>query len=79
MAYQLASPAEVVIEIYGMQERLIRRLNLGHQSAGLYLNRENAAYWDGRSKTGKLVSSGLCFYQFQSGDFTSIKRMVILK
>ncbi|MCH8294866.1 T9SS type A sorting domain-containing protein [Candidatus Poribacteria bacterium] len=77
--YQLASSAEVTIEIYNIRGRLIRRLNLGEQPAGLYLNRENAAYWDGRSDAGELVSSGLYFYQLRADDFTSVKRMVILK
>jgi hypothetical protein len=77
--YQLASDAAVEISIYDLHGALVRQLRLGHQKAGYYINRERAAYWDGRSETGEWVSSGLYFYQLRAGDFTSLKRMVIVK
>ena len=75
----MSSSAEVTINIYDVRGRLIRHLNLGQKPAGLYMNRENAAYWNGRSDTGELVSSGLYFYQLQAGDYSATKRMAILK
>ncbi|MCH8291647.1 hypothetical protein IH992_11180 [Candidatus Poribacteria bacterium] len=79
MPYQLASDAEVEIAIYDIKGALVRQLVLGHRATGYYVNRERAAYWDGRSNTGELVSSGLYFYQLTAGDFTAVKRMAILK
>jgi hypothetical protein len=79
LPYQLASSAEVTIEIYDIRGRLIRRLNLGQQPTGLYLNREDAAYWNGRSETGEPVSSGVYFYHFQAGDYSATRKMLILK
>ena len=79
LPYQLASAAEVTINIYDIRGRLIRHLNLGQKPAGLYLNRENAAYWDGRSETSELVSSGLYFYQLRANDYLAAKRMAIVK
>ena len=38
-----------------------------------------AIYWDGRSVNGEMVASGTYFYQIQAGDYTDIRKMVILK
>ena len=77
--YQLAHDAEIQISIYDISGKMVRRLNLGHQKAGYYVDRNKATYWDGKSETGEQVSSGLYFYQLRAGDFTSVKRLVILK
>ncbi len=77
--YQLASDANVSIIIYNPLGERIRTISLGNQAAGSYLAKKRAAYWDGRNGRGELVSSGLYFYQLQAGDFTSVKRMIILK
>ena len=77
--YQLASDANVSIIIYKASGERIRTISLGSQAAGSYLAKTRAAYWDGRNGRGELVSSGLYFYQLQAGDFTSVKRMIILK
>ena len=77
--YQLAVDTEVYITIYDARGKRVRRFNRGHQKAGAYVNRQRAAYWNGRSEIGELVSSGLYFYHLRAGDFTAIERMVILK
>jgi hypothetical protein len=79
MPYDLAADADVVITIYNARGGRIRTLALGAQTAGAYRSKESAAYWDGRSETGEWVSSGLYFYRIRAGDFTAVKRMVILK
>jgi hypothetical protein len=35
--------------------------------------------WDGSNRTGAKVASGVYLYRLQAGDFTSIKKMVMLK
>ena len=77
--YQLASDVDVSIIIYNPSGERIRTIPLGSQAAGSYLTKGRAVYWDGRNGRGELVSSGLYFYQLQAGDFTSVKRMIILK
>ena len=59
--------------------QLMRELNLGTQSAGDYLTRESAAYWDGRDEFGESVSSGVYFYTLQAGTFQATRRMLIMK
>ena len=77
--YQLAVPADVSISIYTANGKLIRTLNLGHQAAGIYESRSRAAYWDGRNALGEPVASGVYFYTLTAGEFTAIRRMLILK
>ena len=77
--YQLAQSAEVTLTIYDMNGRLVRRLALGHQAAGMYRSRSRAAYWDGHNQLGESVASGLYFYTLTGDDFTATRRMLILK
>jgi len=77
--YQLREPAEVVIRIYNANGQLVRTLSLGQRSAGFYLGRTRAAYWDGHNDAGEKVASGIYFYQIKAGDFSSTRRMLVLK
>ena len=77
--YQLAVPAEVALTIYDMNGGMVRRLEVGHQSAGMYQSRGRAAYWDGRNGRGESVASGLYFYTLRTGDFTATRKMLIRK
>ena len=38
-----------------------------------------AIYWDGKTEDGEQVSSGTYFYQIEAGDYTGIRKIVILK
>ena len=77
--YHLAKPADVTLHIYAMNGSLVRTLTLGHQPAGRYQSRSQAAYWDGKNGIGEPVASGIYFYTLIAGDFTATRRMVILK
>ena len=77
--YQLATPAEVTLTIYSANGAIIRTLALGHQPAGMYQNRNRAAYWDGKNEVGESVSNGIYFYTLTAGSFTATRKMLILK
>ena len=77
--YQLAKPADISISIYTVDGTLIRTLDLGHQSVGMYESRSRAAYWDGRNALGESVASGVYFYTLTAGNFAQTRRMLILK
>ena len=82
--YQLSADVEVTISIYNVHGTIIRQLTLGIQPAGSYLNKDKAAYWDGRNATGELVASGVYFYMLKAVDsgrvlLHSTRKMVILK
>ena len=58
---------------------MVRQLDLGHQPAGYYTDKTQAAYWDGRNQFGEQVASGVYFYQLQADDFSATRKLVILK
>ena len=77
--YTLADDADVDVRIYDVEGKLVRNLDVGYQRGGRYLNRETAAYWDGRDQLGESVSSGVYFYTLKADAFSETRRMVILK
>ena len=77
--YQLSKAADVAVTIYASDGSVVRTLTLGHQHAGMYKNRTQAAYWNGKNELGESVASGLYFYTLTAGDFTATRRMLILK
>ena len=77
--YQLARTSNLSITIYDIRGNVVRELSLGHQTAGYYIGRSRAAYWDGRNKTGERVSSGIYFYGFKTDDMSTVRKMIILK
>ena len=77
--YHLSEPAEVTLNIYSVDGKAVRRLELGHQVAGFYQSKGRAAYWDGRNAVGEQVASGIYFYHLTAADFSETRKMVILK
>lgn len=77
--YQLAEGVEATIRIYDMHGRLVRTLDLGYKSIGYYIDKAEAAYWDGRNNLEERVASGVYFYRFDAGHFSAQKRLVIVK
>ena len=77
--YELATDTHVRLMIYNTQGVVIRTLQFGHQSAGYYVGRDRAAYWDGRNALGEQVASGLYFYQLETDAMSLMRKMVILK
>ena len=79
LPYHLSEPAEVTLTIYGIDGRVVRRLDLGHQDAGYYQSKARAAYWDGRNNVGERVASGIYFYTLTVGDFSATQKLLIRK
>ena len=77
--YQLSHPSDVSIQIYDSSGRLVRTLEVGVKTAGTYMTRSRAAYWDGKNEMGERVTSGVYFYTLQTPEFSATRRMVILK
>ena len=78
-SFKLADDSTVTAKIYDVTGNQIRMIELGHIPAGNYVESNRAIYWDGKTETGELVSSGTYFYQIQAGDYSQARKMVILK
>ena len=77
--FHLASAGQVTIEIYDAAGTLIRQIDLGYLMPGRYLNRTNAAYWDGKNVYGEGVASGIYFYTLSTASFRTTRKMIISK
>ena len=75
----MADDEEVTVTIYDVQGKRIRQLQLGQVTAGRYVTADQAAYWNGKTETGEVVSSGTYFYQLKAEDYADSRKMVILK
>ncbi len=77
--YQVPMNAKIIIKIYNILGQDIRTLVDKHQETGNYL-----IQWDGKDENGKLVPSGLYFYQMKAFskegmDFQKITKMSLIK
>jgi hypothetical protein len=72
--YQLSSPAQAKLHIYDLSGRLIRVLVNAEQDTGYY-----TVEWDGRDNNGQRLISGIYFTRFVVGDFTSTRKLVLLR
>ncbi len=69
ISYQVPNDGFVTLKIYDMLGREVRTLVNGYKSQGKY-----SVSFDASN-----ISSGVYFYQLKSGNYTSIKKMVLLK
>ena len=77
--YQLSETAEVTVTIHASDGKLVRTLELGQVPAGVYSEKDRAAYWDGQNEQGEPVASGVYFYTLTAGEFKATRKMVIRK
>ena len=70
--YYLSESCYVIMEIFDLQGKIIKRLNENKKYNGLY-----KTVWDGKDESGNIVPSGLYFYRIEtsSGQMQS-KRMI---
>jgi hypothetical protein len=75
--YQIAdgrSPSHTTLKIYNLLGQEVRTLVDKQKAAGDYTDT-----WDGRDASGQAVASGVYFFSLTVGDFTSARRMLLLK
>jgi hypothetical protein len=77
--FQLSESADVSVSIYDSTGKLVRVLDLGHRDAGIYTNKKESLYWDGKNSSGEHLASGIYFYTLRAGNFVSTRKMTILK
>ncbi|MCP4705371.1 MAG: T9SS type A sorting domain-containing protein [candidate division Zixibacteria bacterium] len=72
--FSLPRLSKVEIEVYNILGQTVRNLVNDEKPAGQY-----QVTWDGRDNSGKTVSSGIYFYKIKTDNFTSSKKMLLLK
>jgi hypothetical protein len=71
---QLGDGAEVKIRVYDIRGRLIRTLLNESRKPGTY-----RVVWDGQDESGSEVASGVYLYSIEAGEFSSTRKMVLLR
>ena len=74
IAFDVAKSADVSLKLYNITGQEIRSLIDENLSAGQY-----QITWDGKNNVGQQVASGIYFYQIKAGQFSAIKKMILLK
>ena len=74
ISYNLPSSGYVSLTVYDLLGREIASLVSSEQSAG-----QHDVNWNGKSKIGTEVPSGVYLYTLNSGNFTSTKKMILMK
>ncbi|MCD4795857.1 MAG: T9SS type A sorting domain-containing protein, partial [Candidatus Cloacimonetes bacterium] len=74
ISFDLVNAGKVTLNIYNIKGELVRTLASGNYPAG-----NNSVTWNGKDKNGKVVSSGIYFYQMKTKEFNSFKKAIMLK
>lgn len=74
ISFSVPKQEYVVLVIYDMLGKEVNRLVDGQMSAGTF-----RTTWNGDTKNGQKVSSGVYFYRLQAGAFNAVKKMLLLK
>jgi len=74
ISYSLMEPVSVTLQMFNIQGQFIRSLVNASQSTGRY-----SVIWDGKDELGRSVSSGVYVYRLDAGNFSSVKRLILLK
>jgi len=69
--YQIAKSADVSLKIYNLLGKEVRELKDARHIAGAY-----GLIWDGRDNNGKMVATGIYFYQLRADNEIKVKKMV---
>jgi hypothetical protein len=72
--YDLPEDAQVMIRIFDIQGRIVRTLVDGHEDAG-----RKAVPWNATNQVGEPVAAGMYIYMIQSGGFSQVRKMLLLK
>jgi hypothetical protein len=75
ITFDLARDSHVSLKIYDVAGRLVRGLVNETMTAGF----GKPVVWNGLDNSGARVSSGVYFYLLVAADFTSTKKMVVMK
>ena len=74
ISYDISNVGNVEIVVYNMMGREIKTLVSGYHSPSTY-----QVIWNGTDNRGKIVPSGVYFYQMNSSEFSQVNKVMFLK
>ena len=72
--FALPQPSQVELAIYNLLGQPVTVLVQGPSAAGTFSVR-----WDGRDQAGRTVTSGVCLYQLRAGEYTEVRKLLLLQ
>ena len=72
--YDVAESGVVRLSVHALTGQHIRTLVDGERAAGSY-----SVVWDGRDDSGKVVASGVYLYRMVAGEFTAVRKLVLIR
>ncbi len=72
--YALNKNSQVNLEVYNMLGQKVRSLVNGQVSVGDY-----KVVWNGKNDHGEFLSSGVYFYKLSIGNFSGVRKMILMK
>ncbi|MCG3157726.1 MAG: hypothetical protein DKINENOH_04362 [bacterium] len=72
--YELPVSSLIDLVVLDLTGRLVSSLVYDYQSPGRY-----QIWWDGKSSTGKYLSSGIYFLRMKAGSFVAVKKMILVR
>jgi len=72
--YEIKEAGNVSIEVFNIKGQKVKTLVNEYQAANNY-----STVWNGMNDNNESVSSGIYFYEMNTGDYTSVKKMILMK
>jgi flagellar hook assembly protein FlgD len=72
--YSVAKEGPVDLTIFSVAGERVRTVVNHYHYPGLF-----SAVWDGRDEQGETVSSGVYFYRMTAGEYSGVRKMLVLK
>jgi hypothetical protein len=72
--FDMAEAGHVVIEVYNIRGQRVKSLVNDEMAAG-----RHSVEWNGTDDHGRIVGSGVYFYTMRAGEYSSTRRMVLMK
>ena len=72
--FALPQPSQVELTIYNLLGQPVAVLVQGPRAAGTFSVR-----WDGRDQAGQAVTSGVYLYQLRAGEYTEVRKLLLLQ
>ncbi len=74
IAYSIAKPGKVTLNIYDISGRLIKTLVKEKKETGFYTTK-----WNGCDNNNRKVATSVYFARLTAGDYTSVKKVILIR
>jgi len=74
ISFDLKSDSKVRLDIYNIKGQKVKTLTNGKHTSG-----KHSIVWNGYDSNDNSVSSGVYFYRMKTGNFDSLKKMMLIK